>query len=60
MTGSFGSFLILSAVGIALGLTAWIAGCSSEGITPICPANTDSCVTLPGDAAPPSPDSGVK
>lgn len=60
MTGSFGSLLAVSAAGVAVAVAAWIAGCGSDGITPVCPANTDSCITLPGDAGPPRPDSEAK
>jgi hypothetical protein len=59
MIGSFGSFLAVSAAGVAVAAAAWIAGCSSDGITPVCPAH-DSCITLPGDAGPPPPDSEAK
>jgi hypothetical protein len=60
MKGSFGTFLIMSAAGVAVFVAAFTAGCSSDGITPVCPANTDSCVTLPGDGGLAAPDGGTK
>ena len=58
MKGLCGSFLLGSVLGIAVVVAVWIGGCSSDGITPVCPA--DSCITLPGDAGPPVPYAEVK
>jgi hypothetical protein len=56
----FLSFFAGSAASIVVAAAALVGGCGSDGITPVCPPDTSSCITLPGDAGPPRPDSEAK
>jgi hypothetical protein len=50
--------LLVALAGAAIAAACWAVACSSDGVTPNCPASGEGCVTPPGDAAP-SDDGGT-